>query len=64
MRETLANRTLTYGLLGLFVLMVAVPLFWMVTTAPFTRSTSGATVPGSAPEATAPGGGAASATTK
>ena len=26
MRETLANRTLTYGLLGLFVLMVAVPL--------------------------------------
>ena len=33
MRETLANRTLTYGLLGLFVLMVAVPLFWMVTTA-------------------------------
>ena len=33
MRETLANRALTYGLLGLFVLMVAVPLFWMVTTA-------------------------------
>src|SRR6185436_6165721 len=33
-------------------------VLWMVTTAPFTRSTSGATVPGSAPEATAPGGGA------
>ena len=33
MRETLANRAVTYGLLGLFVLMVAVPLFWMVTTA-------------------------------
>src|SRR6185503_7997361 len=34
-------------------------VLWMVTTAPLTRSTSGATVPGSAPVPTAPGGGAA-----
>src|SRR4051812_5731770 len=33
----------------------------MVTTEPLTRSTSGATVPGSAPVPTAPGGGAAMA---
>ena len=33
MREPLAIRVLTYGLLALFVVMVAVPLFWMVTTA-------------------------------
>ena len=33
MREPLSIRVLTYGLLALFVLMVAVPLFWMVTTA-------------------------------
>ena len=32
-------------------------VLWMVTTAPLTRSTSGATVPGSAPVPTAPGGG-------
>src|SRR5262245_31481940 len=37
-------------------------VLWMVTTAPFTRSTSGATVPGSAPVPAAPGGGAACAT--
>ena len=36
-------------------------VLWMVTTAPLTRSTSGATVPGSAPVPTAPGGGAAAA---
>jgi multiple sugar transport system permease protein len=33
MRETLAVRGLTYACLALFVVMVAVPLFWMVTTA-------------------------------
>jgi multiple sugar transport system permease protein len=33
MREPLSMRVLTYGLLACFVLMVAVPLFWMVTTA-------------------------------
>ena len=33
MREPLAARILTYGCLALFVVMVAVPLFWMVTTA-------------------------------
>jgi multiple sugar transport system permease protein len=33
MREPLSIRVLTYGLLACFVIMVAVPLFWMVTTA-------------------------------
>jgi multiple sugar transport system permease protein len=33
MRDTLASKVLTYGLLAVFVIMVAVPLFWMVTTA-------------------------------
>jgi multiple sugar transport system permease protein len=33
MRDTLASKTLTYLFLTLFVFMVAVPLFWMVTTA-------------------------------
>ena len=33
MREPLAARILTYACLALFVVMVAVPLFWMVTTA-------------------------------
>jgi multiple sugar transport system permease protein len=33
MREPLSIRVLTYGLLACFDLMVAVPLFWMVTTA-------------------------------
>ena len=33
MREALAVKGLTYALLALFVVMVAVPLFWMVTTA-------------------------------
>jgi multiple sugar transport system permease protein len=33
MRESLSIRATTYVLLGLFVLMVAVPLFWMVATA-------------------------------
>jgi multiple sugar transport system permease protein len=33
MRDPLPIRVLTYGLLTIFVLMVAVPLFWMVTTA-------------------------------
>src|SRR5439155_5012421 len=33
MREPLSIRVLTYSLLGCVVLMVAVPLFWMVTTA-------------------------------
>jgi multiple sugar transport system permease protein len=33
MRDTLGSKTLTYTLLTLFVIMVAVPLFWMVTTA-------------------------------
>ena len=32
MRETLSIRVTTYALLALFVVMVAVPLFWMVTT--------------------------------
>ena len=32
MRDTLASKVLTYGLLAVFVIMVAVPLFWMVTT--------------------------------
>jgi multiple sugar transport system permease protein len=33
MRDTLASKTLTYSLLVVFVAMVAIPLFWMVTTA-------------------------------
>lgn len=33
MRDTLSTKMLTYGLLAAFVFMVAVPLFWMVTTA-------------------------------
>lgn len=33
MHETLASKTLIYGFLALFVCMVAVPLYWMVTTA-------------------------------
>jgi multiple sugar transport system permease protein len=33
MRDTLTSKVLTYGLLAVFVIMVAVPLFWMVTTA-------------------------------
>jgi len=33
MREPRSIRVTTYALLGLFVFMVAVPLFWMVTTA-------------------------------
>src|SRR5512145_1940682 len=33
MREPLAVKGLTYALLALFVVMVAVPLFWMVSTA-------------------------------
>ena len=33
MREPLSIRVTTYALLALFVFMVAVPLFWMVTTA-------------------------------
>jgi multiple sugar transport system permease protein len=33
MRDPLPIRVLVYGLLAVFVLMVAVPLFWMVTTA-------------------------------
>jgi len=33
MREPLSIRVLTYGLLACFVVMVAVPLFWMVATA-------------------------------
>jgi multiple sugar transport system permease protein len=33
MREPIAIKALTYGMLALFVFMVAVPLFWMVTTA-------------------------------
>jgi multiple sugar transport system permease protein len=33
MHETLASKTLTYGFLALFVFMVAVPLYWMLTTA-------------------------------
>ena len=33
MRDTLGVKVVTYGLLAAFVIMVAVPLFWMVTTA-------------------------------
>lgn len=33
MRDSLSSKMLTYGLLAAFVFMVAVPLFWMVTTA-------------------------------
>ena len=33
MHDTLASKVLTYALLAVFVIMVAVPLFWMVTTA-------------------------------
>ena len=33
MRDTTGSKMLTYGLLAFFVFMVAVPLFWMVTTA-------------------------------
>jgi multiple sugar transport system permease protein len=33
MRDTLGVKIVTYGLLAVFVIMVAVPLFWMVTTA-------------------------------
>ena len=33
MRDTLGSKVITYGLLAVFVTMVAVPLFWMVTTA-------------------------------
>jgi multiple sugar transport system permease protein len=33
MREPLSIRVLTYGLLAVFVIMVAIPLFWMLTTA-------------------------------
>ena len=33
MRDTLGSKVITYGLLAMFVIMVAVPLFWMVTTA-------------------------------
>ena len=33
MRDTRASKVLTYALLTVFVVMVAVPLFWMVTTA-------------------------------
>lgn len=33
MRDTLGAKVVTYGLLAMFVIMVAVPLFWMVTTA-------------------------------
>ena len=33
MREPLSIRVTTYALLALFVFMVAVPLFWVVTTA-------------------------------
>jgi multiple sugar transport system permease protein len=33
MRDTLGSKMVTYGLLAVFVIMVAVPLFWMVTTA-------------------------------
>lgn len=33
MRDTLGSKAVTYALLALFVVMVAVPLFWMVTTA-------------------------------
>jgi multiple sugar transport system permease protein len=33
MRETFTSRCITYGFLSLFVFMVAVPLYWMITTA-------------------------------
>ena len=33
MRETMTSQVLTYVCLILFVLMVAIPLYWMVTTA-------------------------------
>jgi multiple sugar transport system permease protein len=33
MRDSLSSKMVTYGFLALFVFMVAVPLFWMVTTA-------------------------------
>lgn len=33
MRDTFASKLLTYGFLALFVFMVAVPLYWMFTTA-------------------------------
>jgi ABC-type glycerol-3-phosphate transport system permease component len=33
MRDSLSSKMLTYGFLALFVFMVAVPLFWMLTTA-------------------------------
>jgi multiple sugar transport system permease protein len=33
MRDTWASQTVTYGLLAIFVALVAIPLFWMVTTA-------------------------------
>ena len=33
MRDSLSVKVLTYGLLAIFVIMVAVPLYWMVTTA-------------------------------
>lgn len=33
MRDSISNKLLTYGFLSLFVFMVAVPLYWMVTTA-------------------------------
>src|SRR5437867_10395532 len=33
MRDTVTSKVVTYGLLAVFVIMVAVPLFWMVTTA-------------------------------
>lgn len=33
MRDSISSKLLTYGFLSLFVFMVAVPLYWMVTTA-------------------------------
>lgn len=33
MRDTLASKTVTYSLLAIFVTIVAIPLYWMVTTA-------------------------------
>ena len=33
MRDTPGSKAVTYGLLAVLVIMVAVPLFWMVTTA-------------------------------
>ena len=33
MRDSVSSKVLTYGFLALFVFMVAVPLYWMVTTA-------------------------------